>query len=321
MKDILIQCIILNFNSARNTIRCLESLQNHRGPDQSIPIQLDTMIIDNGSTDGSAAWIRTHRPGCNLIELKENLGYSAGCNFGIKSSLGKNPDYYFFLNNDALVKPDTLSLLIETGQNRKEIGVLGPLLLTALPGIIIESFGINCTWKTGRFFHSHFGQPLEKLSPDLLARPFLEVDALSGCALLVKREVVEKIGGFDEEFFFYFEDADLCRRAQKAGFQTVLVPKAMVIHKGSSTISEIDPTLRIYYGARNQLLLFNRNEPYINPISRFARDLNIIGLNLIFTIFRSKSPQSGAVPMLFKGIIDYYYKRFGKYHGSSSTCQ
>ncbi|MCX5867825.1 MAG: glycosyltransferase family 2 protein [Proteobacteria bacterium] len=302
-----IQCIILNYNNCQDTLVCLDFLRKQSWKN------LDILTIDNGSMNNSAEEIRRHHPGSEIIESPKNLGFAGGCNLGIKTSIERKPDYFFFLNNDALVESDTLSLLVKTGQNNPHIGMLGPLIFTSLPGFIIESLGMKCNWKTGRFYHRLHGKPQTQIRPDLRSRTSIEVDALSGCALLVKRKVMEKIGGFDEDYFFYFEDADLCRRAQKAGFQTVLVPAATVEHKGSSTITDLDPALRIYYGVRNQLLLFNRNEPYQNPVLRLLRDSYIISLNFLYIFFHSRLPKIQASKLWGQGISDYYRGKLGKY--------
>lgn len=302
----MIQVIIPNYNNARDTLECLGRLDGYH------PGVLETLVVDNGSRDGSVPELRAARPGLSIIEAPKNLGYAAGCNLGIEATIKKHPDYFLFLNNDATIGPDALNRLLETGRI-PDIGILGPIILTCSPGKIIESFGMRCRWRTGRFYHLHFGHSLESLEASVLSRASIEADALSGSALLVKKEVIETVGGFHQDYFCYFEDTDLCRRAQKAGFRTVLVPGATAVHKGSSTIMEIDPALRIYYGARNQLLLFNRNEPIPDPLSRTFRNFNIISLNLAYALFRSELPKAPALRMWRRGVTDYYRGSFGKY--------
>jgi len=305
----MIQVIILNLNAPDETGECL------RGLSRSDLGDWKAMVIDNGSTDDSAQRLRAENPGLEIVEAGENLGYAAGCNLGIKLSTGKKPSHFFFLNNDARLEPAALRYLLEASRAHPRAGIVGPVILTSLPGEVIESFGMKCGFGSGRFYHRQFRKRMEQLDPRVRSQPVIEADALSGCALLVRRETIEEIGGFDEDYFFYFEDADLCRRAQKAGWQTILVPRAVVRHKGSTTIMGIDPALRVYYGVRNQLLLFNRNEPLENPVSRWLRNFNVIFLTLAY-LFKSSQPSwLRAFAGWWRGVRDYFGKRLGKAGG------
>ena len=308
MSEPLTQIIILNLNAAEHTLQCLEAVT--RSEHSSFQI----LVVDNHSRDDSPHRIRAEFPDVEVITAPDNVGFAGGCNLGVRHTLGANPDYFFFLNNDALVDPAALSLLVESGEHEPRAGVFGPMLVFHQPGYIIESLGMQCNWKTGRFRHLHSGLPIDRVPPEILSRPYIEADAVSGCALLVQRRVIEQIGGFNEDYFFYFEDTDFCRRAQQSAFRTLLVPRARVRHKGSATITGINPALRVYYGMRNQLLLFNRNEPMENPAGRLIRDAHIITLNLAYLVFRSGLPRLPALRMWARGISDFYRNRLGRFH-------
>lgn len=234
--------IVLNWNRTDLTLACLRSLYRlERLPDQVI-------VVDNGSRPDPAALITAAFPQITLLRNERNLGFAGGNNIAIRHALAHGADYVMLLNNDAEVAPDLLGLLVDFAESDAGIGIVGPMIYfydeperIAFAGGMVEA-------NTGR------GRSLDSWHGDLIPRP---VDWMSGCALLVKRTVIEQIGLLDERMFAYYEDIDWCARAREAGWQVWLAPQARVWHK-----IEIEERLQspwyVYLMTRNRLL-FNRN--------------------------------------------------------------
>ncbi|MFA8343602.1 MAG: glycosyltransferase [Rhodothermaceae bacterium] len=243
--------IIVNYNVKEFILNLLDSI------DKCSPeISREVIVVDNNSDDGSVEAIQKLRPDVKLIANKNNVGFGKANNQGLEICKGK---FILLLNPDTIVKEDTFRLLIEKFSSTPDLGMAGCKVLNpdgTLQLACRRSFPgpwTSFTKVTGlsRFF------PKSKL----FARYNLtfkdenesyEVDAISGCFMFIKREVYEKIGGFDPVFFMYGEDLDLCYRVQQAGFKVYYFHDTEIIHyKGESTKrSSIDET-KVFYNAMN----------------------------------------------------------------------
>jgi GT2 family glycosyltransferase len=235
--------IVLNWNGLVDTLACLESLE-------ALDYQnIELIVVDNGSTDGSVAAIRGQCPQAMVIETGKNLGYTGGNNIGIEWAMAQVADYILLLNNDTEVAPDFLSLLVEVAEADPSVGMVGPLIYYHDRPQVIWSAGGAVDWERGstrmlgldEADHDQFG---------LAPRP---VDFITGCALLIKSSVVEQIGPLDDRFFVYYEDAEWGARATRAGFKNLIVPQAKVWHKITPVQQAVSP-LVYYYMTRNRLL-------------------------------------------------------------------
>ena len=176
---------------------------------------------------------------------QNNIGYAGGCNLGAKKARGK---YFLFLNSDTILLGESLNMMVNFFEKNNEIGILGPriyknrqkekqLSFCRFPSLWESVFVYSPLKQLG------FAEPIwnnfiyqNRLNLD----QELEVDAVSGAALMIERDVFFKVGGFDENFFLYFEDNDLCRRVQKAGKKIVFFPKAEIIHFGGKSSFDLD---------------------------------------------------------------------------------
>jgi GT2 family glycosyltransferase len=214
--------VVVNWNRAQDTIACLRSLASVTYPECS------TVVVDNGSDDGSARLIGAAELGVEVLVNPANLGFAAGANVGIRRALNLGADYVLLLNNDATADPGFLEPLVAACQNGSGVGIAGPSVFYA-----------------GEEFYSSGGWP-RRLLPLLVrqARPpeglestswtslaAVELGYLWAQAMLVRSQVFERIGLFDEGFFMYYEDCDFCRRASRAGFRLLWVPGSRVWHK------------------------------------------------------------------------------------------
>jgi GT2 family glycosyltransferase len=154
--------------------------------------------------------------------------------------------------------------------------------------------------------HDGFGARVETLTP--FERR--DVDGVNGCAMLIAREVFERIGLFTEEYFFGFEDLDFCLRARQAGLRTACVGGAVVLHEGSASIGRASPR-RLYFATRNHLLLARRSGPPRSPAGRWLQTTSILGLNLMSVLLTSDVPRLQGLSAFVRGARDHFAGRHG----------
>ena len=304
--------IIINFNGWPDTRECLASLEKLDYDN------FEVVLIDNGSRDGNRqSAIGSQQFKIRFIQNKENLGFAAGNNQGIKIALEQNTDYVLFLNNDTTVKPDFLTKLVEAAQSDKKIGIVGSVIYHYGEPEKIQFAGGKVNWLRTRGEHLtviNAPQPPLKLKPvPHLMREggvgeLYPVDYITGCSLLAKREVIEKIGFLNEDYFLYYEDVDWCLRAQKAGFDCVLASEAKIYHKQSSSAGEFSYP-DIYYHTRNGLICGWRHGPKIFVL---IQSVWIFLKQIVKIIIGYK--RNWARPVM-KGIIDFWRGKREKLEG------
>jgi GT2 family glycosyltransferase len=210
MREPYVYIIILNWNQADDTIRCLDSLRTLAYKNFSV------IVVDNGSRDGSPAKIKKEFPDIRVIANKHNLGFAAGNNVGINYALKEEPDYIFLLNNDTKVEPSLMRELITVAESDTRIGVVGAVNYSFNEPDKVTLVHTTFNWLTG--FTKR--EPLEAIANGHIVEP-QEAHGVCGSSLLIKRGVIETVGLLDERFFIYYEDTDWCLRAGKAGFQVL----------------------------------------------------------------------------------------------------
>ena len=240
--------VILNWNNAPDTLACLESVSELRYPNYSV------LVVDNGSTDDSVAQISQQFPGIEVLETGVNLGYAGGNNVGIRHALQQGPDYICVLNNDTIVASSFLQALVDEAENSADVGMVGPKMYFFEPPDMVFAAGSIIDWKTGSVVHRGIWQRESEVSPLYVSAPE-DVDFIVGCCVLVKREVVERIGLLDPRYYLNFEDVDWCVRARKAGYRVRYTPEAVLWHKVSASLGQASPR-NTYYMTRNALLFF-----------------------------------------------------------------
>jgi GT2 family glycosyltransferase len=244
-----VSIIVLNYNGREDTLACLRSLEHLTYPNVSV------IVVDNASSDGSVDAIRAAHPQMILIETGANLGFTGGNNIGIKHALDHGADYIMLLNNDTIAAPDMLNLMVEVMEADSSIGVTGPMIYYYSSPETIWSAGGQIDWKHG--ITSMIGVNEEDKSQFGLTPR--QVDFVTGCALLVRRNVWEKVGLLDDKFFMYYEETEWCVRASRAGYRIVHVPQAMLWHKISLEERAASPRT-YYYMTRNRLLFLHSSQ-------------------------------------------------------------
>ncbi len=242
-----VSIIVLNYNGRDDTLACLRSLEHLMYGNVSI------ILVDNASSDGSVDAIRTAHPHVTLIETGANLGFTGGNNVGIRYALDHGANYILLLNNDTVVAPDFLNLMVEVMERDPSIGVTGPMIYYYSAPETIWSAGGEIDWSHGTT--RMIGLNEEDLSQYGLAPR--QTDFVTGCALMARRSVWEKVGLLDDQFFMYYEETEWCVRVNRSGCKIMLVPAAMIWHKISIEDRAVSPRT-YYYMTRNRLLFLHK---------------------------------------------------------------
>jgi GT2 family glycosyltransferase len=220
---------------------CLGSLR------QTLPADTEVIVVDNGSTDDSAALVRERMPEACLLVNETNRGFAAACGQGAERARG---EILVFLNQDTRMEPGWLEALMEPFQD-PSVGLTTPTILWMDAPGRVQFCGQDVHF-TGLVFARRFGGPWASL---LGARP-AEVAAVSGAAFAIRRSVWEKLGGFCETFYMYYEETDLSWRARRAGYHCLHVPESIVYHAGRL---DRPSSIALYCSFRNRWLMVWRN--------------------------------------------------------------
>lgn len=300
-KKAKVAVIILNWNRKDDTVACVKSLDRMANGSYDLSI----IVVDNGSTDGSVEeFNKIGNIPFKTIPLKENIGFAAGNNVGIKNALEGGADYLMILNDDTLVEKNLVKALLKAAKEHKNSGIFVPKIYFApgfefhkdrypknLLGKVIWSAGGNIDWNN--VYGTNNGvDDVDRGQYD----EEKETDFATGACMFVRRKVLEALGGFDERYYAYLEDLELCQRAKAAGWKIYYIPDGVVWHKVSQS-SGIGSNLNDYFITRNRLLFGLK---YAN----FRTKLALIRESLKFIITGRKWQRIG--------LIDYYLHRFGK---------
>jgi GT2 family glycosyltransferase len=293
----LVVSVILNTNRRDDTLECLRSLG------EGDYLRLETIVLDNASTDGSAAAIRNAYPAVRLIALQENRGYAGNNNVGIEAALGMGAKWVLVMNEDVVVAPDAVSRMVEVGEADPRIGVVGPMVYHWQEPEVIQSAGgaLDRGWRS-----RHEGQNEPDRGQYREPRP---VDWISGCALLARREMIQEVGSLDSRFFYYWEETDWCLRARRAGWRVVAVPAAHIWHKGVQR--HYHPGADVtYYSTRNRLLMLGKHRApvgaWLAASTEMARTL------LAWTVRPKWRSMRSHRDAMWQGMTDFLRRRWGR---------
>lgn len=259
--------IIVNFNSTDYLIRCLESI--YARPSEA---DLAVLVVDNASDDQSFEHVRTRFPDVSLILNKENLGFSAGCNQGIRTL---DADFYLLLNPDCIVHAVALDRSVHYLSSHPDFGILGCRVTNPdgslqracrrripRPSVAFYRFsGLSRVFPRSRRFGAYNLAPQEE---DRIQ----EVEAVSGSFLMFRRELIQTIGFLDQTFFMYGEDLDFCLRATKAGWKICYFPEAEVTHFKRVSSSRRPKESNFHFYNAMRLFYLKHFSPGAGPIER-----------------------------------------------------
>jgi GT2 family glycosyltransferase len=292
--------IVLNYRTPRDTITAVRSLEASNSATAA------TIVVDNASRDGSAELLATELPNVRLILADTNGGFSSGCNLGIREALQLGAQRVLLLNSDVIVPSHAVGALERALAADPALGIVAPILVSHSDPEVVQSLGIRFSQTTGRMLH--IGSGVRRAAVPPFERR--DVDGVSGCAMLVKRDVFERIGLLTEEYFFGFEDLDFCLRARADRFQTACIGTATVRHYGNLSIGRASER-RIYFATRNHLLLAHRCAGLQSRSARWLQTAAILGFNLAHVLFTADVPRSKGLAGLMRGARDHFAGRYG----------
>lgn len=241
-----VYCVIPNWNGKALLKACLDSLLGQS-------LQPIIIVVDNGSTDESVAFIRKSYPDVQLIEFNKNYGFAGGVNAGIKAALQAGATYIAAFNNDAVADKNWLAGLVKTAKSDSRFGIVTSKIMRS------DQKHLDSTGD----FYSIWGLPFPRGRNEVDSGQYdsqTEIFGASGGASLYNAQMLKQIGLFDESFFAYFEDVDISFRAQLAGWKIRYEPKAIVYHEVSATSSKMGNFSR-YHSSKNFMLLYAMNMP------------------------------------------------------------
>ncbi len=294
--------VTVNYNGKKNTLEFLESLKKlTRLPDgQAYDFgQLTIIVVDNASTDGSVGAFKTQYPKVEILQNGSNKGFAGGYNRGIEYACLWGADYILIINNDTLIKDRNLvQELIKTAESDSKIGLVSPKIYFEKgyefhkDKYSLTDLGRVIWFAGGRFDWNNIGSVHRGIDEVDLGQydGMEEQDIISGACVLIKKEVIEKIGGFDEKYFLYFEDSDLVKRAHQHGFKTYYNGKVSIYHKVSQSTG-IGSKITDYYHTRNRLIFGMK-------YSKFRTKFALLREAFWLFLFGRSSQR--------KGILDFY---------------
>lgn len=237
-----VSVVVVTWNTRELTLDCLASVTAALAP----PTTTEILVVDNGSSDGTAEAIRERFPTARVIALPANVGFAAGCNAGLRAIRGR---HVLLLNSDARVMPGTLERCVRFLDQHPEVGIVGPQLLhpDGRRQNSIHNFPIVATELLPKaLFEALFRRRFP--SRRWVGEEPLDVEAVTGAAMFARAAAVRDVGPLPEEYFFFLEETEWCRRARKAGWRVVHLPTAFAIHLSGASSKRRDPALtRIEY--------------------------------------------------------------------------
>lgn len=295
--------VTLNFNTADDTIALLHSLRHVK----TDGFTFETIIVDNGSKEIFKIPEKLKSDSTILIRSDINTGFSGGNNIGMKEALKRGADYVLIVNNDTEMDKNLIVNLLKVIDSDPEIGVTTPKIYFAKGhefhkdrykpqdlGKVFWFAGGHTDWANVTSIH----RGVDEIDHGQYDKTE-QITFASGCCMLFKREVLEKVGLFDDRFFLYYEDADLNERIQRAGYKIYYVPSAVLIHinAASSGGAGNGNVLQDYFITRNKMLFGMKYAPFRTKIALIRESLRLL---------------KNGRPFQKLAIKDYYWHKFNK---------
>lgn len=281
-----IAVIIVAWNNYLDTQECIESILDQRFVGKKI------FLVDNGSNIESLVNLSIKYPEINYIRSESNLGFAAGYNLGLRKALMEDFEYFLIINNDTKADQFMLNQLLEACKD-ENVGLTAP--------IIYYYDTPDLVWSSGGFFNNFLLMPLESHNKKNKISCPTERTFISGCCYLLKRDLLEQVGLFDERFFLYFEDLDFCKRINESNWKMKVIPTAKLWHKVSQSSGGQDSERERYQYGLSSGLYFRKHVSVVNavPIILFR-----LGSALKTTVKLLLRGETKAISCYFKGIYN-----------------
>jgi GT2 family glycosyltransferase len=262
------------------------------------------VVVDNHSEDGLEAAVRAAHPRAVFIQTGANLGFTGGNNVGIRYALEHGADYVMLLNNDTVVAPDFLDVMVAVMEKDPSIGVTGPMIYYYHNPDMIWSAGGEIDWAHGKTRMTG----INEMDVSQFGVAPRKTEFVTGCALLARRDVWQKVGLLDDRFFMYYEETEWCVRVGRSGYQLMVVPMAMIWHKISIEARAASPRI-YYYMVRNRLLFLRQTKA---GLKTWAYTLSELGRTFLSWTLRPKwRDRRHLRPVMLRAVRDYSVGRFG----------
>ncbi len=288
----LVAVVVVNWHKRGATLDCIAALTRLTYPRWYL------VLVDNGCIDFSPAELARLVPDGTYLHSPTNLGFAGGANRGLREALKRDAAWVWFLNNDTLPEAGALDALIDVARRPPGAAIVGAKILQRLAPDRLDSVGLEVDLGSGRIWLIGHDQP-ERGQCDRLTDPV----AVTACAMLVSRRAAEQLGGFDETFFTYLEDADLCLRARALGLRVAFAPRARVLHDRPPAHRRRQSAESLYYATRNHLALLQRYSP-APPWRRKLQEVEVIFRYLAFAV-RGSERRLAALRAVRQGVREY----------------
>lgn len=272
--DPLVTIIIVSWNGLLYLKKSLPSIQRIKYK------KFETILVDNHSSDGTIDYVSQNFPEVQVIRNKENLGFAEANNVGFRQARG---DLILFCNNDVEVEDDFLDKLVDELKKDEKLGGVQPKIVLMNESDKLDSVG---GFLTNSGFLLHYG--VYKDEKDYKYNRKLDIYSAKGACMLFKREVIEKVGLFDKDFFAYFEETDFCHRVWLAGYKIQYIPEAKIYHWMGGTSKDIDSAFVQFHSFKNRLNSFLKNLSLKELIKILPLHLFLINIASVFYAISGK---------------------------------
>jgi len=289
-----VSVIAINYNSLNDTLEFLDSVYDQKG------VHLEVIVVDNASDERPNDKIKSKHPDTIVINSSKNLGFAGGNNLAMKQATG---EFLFLINNDTILQENTIQNLIRAFSTNQNIGVVCPKIKFYDNQSIIQYAGFEpMNFFTGRT--SAIGS--QSVDDGSFDKSGFTAGA-HGAAMMIRKDVAEQTGYFDESYFLYYEEWDWSVRIKKAGFEIFYEPSATVIHKQSMSVGKANP-MKTYYLNRNRLLFILKNAQVHQRIF-FGLYFFLIAMPVNLLRFRGKREHQKAIFDIYQWYFSFTQKR------------
>lgn len=293
-----VQIVIANWNDQETTAKCLTHIQKL---DYS---NFNVTVVDSGSSDGSGERLKINYPWIELIQLQKNHGHTHAANVGANLTAKEKTQYILFLDNDAYLDPSCLTLLIHNIEANPKYGMACPLIFSENKSGTIWYGGGSITI-FGNAHHEDMGKMADT---DLIQTKIVEY--ATSCVLLVRRDLFNQVGGFDEKLFNYSEDLDLSWKIRLLGYDLIFVPSSHAVHgESKNVIKVVGKVFRDYYTMRNRLYMIRK---YGNIFQKYVGiPISIFWYTIVFGIIHTLRGEWKRTHALILAVNDFVKGRIG----------
>jgi GT2 family glycosyltransferase len=266
--------LIVNWNGLKHLPECMQSVFSQIDPETEV------VLVDNGSRDGSIGYLEKEYPQVRIVRSESNIGFAGGNNLGLRHCRGR---YVFFLNNDTRLESGALKALREAFVAFPEYAVFACFLVNYYEPNLVDSAGDTMYTSACGFTWAGY--------PTAMFREPREVTLACAGAAVYEKGLLDRLGGFDEDYFLILEDCDLAFRARHMGARIIFLPQVKVFHKGSASMGGKSSATSIYYSERNYLQLLLKNYPMLTLLKSIS---GIVFMKVMRLVVAARSRQLGA---------------------------